>query len=711
MRPISAPRRDYVSASLFSILLVFGIAAEILYLSKDLRLRWDTTAEGLFTPSPSTQKVLAKLKKKLVIEAYFSSKLPGYMRQQRQQIVEMLDEYEQSSGGKLSVLYFDPLEDQAIEDRARRLGIRKHQANDFSDDSASFQVVWQGVMLRYGGDKKKVIETLGAQQLEETLTPQIRELVLDRKPKIGFIAKPQRHHQWAQSMGQQPTSWDTVKKGVEGRFDVVTLDLGNGELLPADLDVLVVIEPKDMNDWEKYCIDQFVMGGGNLIVFADAADYSIDHMNSYQKSPYQLDTPDSKLKWNDMLASYGIESSYKVVAELQQGLGLLGTVILINDDRNGFKGGALMPYWVQVKPLDWKKLYNASVKDPTKGQELRDKYHPGFEADHPLLSSMRFLDFFWPTEVLLSEKLPEGVEGKVLVYTSPVAVAQIPPQSTRPDDRLMMSNLIGTSRSEGKQVGLMATVKGSFTSAFKGMDIPKRPGADKNGAVLVRQDPVKSADAKQGTEKKADEKKADEKKADDSGDAKASEPQTTSKPAKVTLPGEILAPDAPDEPDEPDAPDEPDEPDAPDEPDDGRDPLPARIDKGKVPGRIVVVGDANMIRDDHLRGYYGMMGMARSANGQAFFDNLVDWMSLDLDLVELRSSRTVDRRIIFDKGDGPENESEEAKKMRIAWKKAFLRWANTLGPIFLILVFGLITFSVRAGEKRRFLASLDNPKT
>ena len=49
--------------------------------------------------------------------------------------------------------------------------------------------------------------------------------------------------------------------------------------------------------------------------------------------------------------------------------------------------------------------------------------------------------------------------------------------------------------------------------------------------------------------------------------------------------------------------------------------------------------------------------------------------------------------------------------MRIAWKKAFLRWANTLGPIFLILVFGLITFSVRAGEKRRFLASLDNPKT
>ena len=107
---------------------------------------------------------------------------------------------------------------------------------------------------------------------------------------------------------------------------------------------------------------------------------------------------------------------------------------------------------------------------------------------------------------------------------------------------------------------LMATVKGSFTSAFKGMDIPKRPGADKNGAVLVRQDPVKSADAKQGTEKKADEKKADEKKADDSGDAKASEPQTTSKPAKVTLPGEILAPDAPDEPDEPDAPDEPDEP-------------------------------------------------------------------------------------------------------------------------------------------------------
>ena len=161
-------------------------------------------------------------------------------------------------------------------------------------------------MHRDGDDKKKVIETLGAQQLEETLTPQIRELVLDRKPKIGFIAKPQRHHQWAQSMGQQPTSWDTVKKGVEGRFDVVTLDLGNGELLPADLDVLVVIEPKDMNDWEKYCIDQFVMGGGNLIVFADAADYSIDHMNSYQQSPYQLDTPDSKLNCNDMLARYGI---------------------------------------------------------------------------------------------------------------------------------------------------------------------------------------------------------------------------------------------------------------------------------------------------------------------------------------------------------------------------------------------------------------------
>ena len=163
---------------LLSGLLAFGIFIQVLYLTKDFGLRADLTQDQLYSLSGSTQKVLDKLDKKLVIEAYFSQDVPGVYQIDRQKIVDLLDEYSQMGGSKCSVVYYDPLEDELIREKAQRLGIQEARATDVQDDKISQVTFYQGLRLRYGGDEQKILPLVqNVATIEGEITPKIRELV------------------------------------------------------------------------------------------------------------------------------------------------------------------------------------------------------------------------------------------------------------------------------------------------------------------------------------------------------------------------------------------------------------------------------------------------------------------------------------------------------------------------------------------------------
>jgi len=142
-----------------------------------------------------------------------------------------------------------------------------------------------------------------------------------------------------------------------------------------------------------------------------------------------------------------------------------------------------------------------------------------------------------------------------------------------------------------------------------------------------------------------------------------------------------------------------------------RKPLPAKLDTAQAECRLFVLGDANMIRDDHLDPRNNPLGQFGTTywnqGGGVVFNNIVDWMALDLDLVELRTRRSKDRKLDFASEVFGEKETPEQRKARAATTKAFLKWGNTLFPVLVLLGYGVFTLVRRSAEKRAFLSSSD----
>ncbi len=669
---VASQRGSVLGAALFSAVLGLGIFIEVLYLTKDLGWRADLTQEKLYSLSGSTKKVLARLKKPLVIEAYFSQQVPGVYKIDRQKISDMLAEYEALGGGKVKLVYYDPLEDERVREKASRLGIQEAQANDVKDDSIQVVRYYQGLRLRYGGDKQKLLPLVqGANTIESQVTPAIRELVTDRKPKIGIFKRPAPPPN--QFTRQASPDYTFLERVLRDRYEIVNVDLTKGQTLAEDLEVLVIVMPKDLTDWEKYCFDQHVMHGGSILLFQEAADYSIDMFQSYMRSQFVVDQPDSKLLWKQQLAAYGIDWTEKLVADLNRSSFAPRVAVVRGPGGGQGIDQRPMPYWFNAMAVQWNRFASQLASDPATAATLAKSLGAGIDPKHAVTMGMKRLSFFWPTEVKLAKNLPEGIEGKVLMRTSPLALSETPPQASDPGQ--VLPALFARQRKEKRQQAvLMSVVKGKFTSAWKGKDMPKRPlpekKEDKNGGLLTQDPPAP---------KGKQDKTSDAGKASPKSDA----PKSDSAPVQGPKPAKSDAKKA----------------------EDDKDKLPPRLDVGTKEARILAVGDSSLIRDDFLRGI-GQFRMPQCVGGIEFFQNAIDWLALDTDLIELRNKREVDRKLEFVAMDPNSKESFEERKARIAAKKKFYRWLNILGPTVVLLGLGLFLYWKRSAEKRNFLANL-----
>ena len=101
---------------------------------------------------------------------------------------------------------------------------------------------------------------------------------------------------------------------------------------------------------------------------------------------------------------------------------------------------------------------------------------------------------------------------------------------------------------------------------------------------------------------------------------------------------------------------------------------------GQFNGRIVVVGDSDFARDNFLR---------NSPDNLTLFLNLVDLLSFDEDLINIRSKGVTSRPIKEDLSDS---------------SKASIRYFNVFGLTIVVIAFGLLRYYMR--RKSRFVDDL-----
>jgi ABC-type uncharacterized transport system involved in gliding motility auxiliary subunit len=299
----------YSTGGLIALLAVL-IAAN--FIIGAFNLRADLTEGDVYTLSPGSRAVLAKLEAPVKLRLYYSQgseAVPVGLKTFAKRVEDLLNEYKAAGRGKVVVEKFNPEPDSDAEDSAQLDGIEGQLTNTgekfylglsiaFLDQKAAIPVL--------APDRERLLEydiTRGIAQVGETKKPVVG--VMSALPVMGRSLDPIRK--------QQPSEAWVLIQELKKIFEVKEIRL-NAPKIDDDVKVLLVIHPRDLPEETEYAIDQYVLRGGKLIAFVDPYAY-FDQQPDLQ-NPFGGNQAGQSTFYN-LFKAWGIDVDMgKVIADL-----------------------------------------------------------------------------------------------------------------------------------------------------------------------------------------------------------------------------------------------------------------------------------------------------------------------------------------------------------------------------------------------------------
>jgi ABC-type uncharacterized transport system involved in gliding motility auxiliary subunit len=260
---------EHIVYSAIGLVALFLLLVAVNFLVSRAPARADLTEGDLYTLSPGTRKVLANLQSPVRIKLYISQgeTVPVQLRSFTQRVEDLVREFKGIAGSNLIVERYNPKPDSEEEDAAQLDGIEPQQL--FSGEQFYLGVAVSQL------DRKQTIPTISPQRerlLEYDLVRAIARVGSAERPKIGLMAGlPVLGERFNPFTRQSSEPW-VLANELKREFEVKEVPLTAKEI-DKDLNVLLVIHPRDAQPATEYALDQFVMRGGKLILFVDPYAY------------------------------------------------------------------------------------------------------------------------------------------------------------------------------------------------------------------------------------------------------------------------------------------------------------------------------------------------------------------------------------------------------------------------------------------------------
>ncbi len=281
-------------------------------------MRLDLTQNKLYTLTPGTQQVLKELKEPINLYFYFSrdaaAKQAPLIMPYAERVREFLEELAARSGGKIRLHVIDPQPFSDDEDRAAEFGLQSLDAGN--GDSLYFGLA--GTNSTDGRSTIASFQTDREEFLEYDVAKLIHELGTTKKPVIGLMSSIALQGQFNPATGQMGETWPIISQ-LDQIFTLrsLTTDLDH---IDNDVDVLMLVQPKQLAPKTLYAIDQFVMRGGRLLLFVDP-DSGADTSGRDPSNPLAAAMADHSSDLEPLLHTWGIDyDPTKVIGDLQLGL-------------------------------------------------------------------------------------------------------------------------------------------------------------------------------------------------------------------------------------------------------------------------------------------------------------------------------------------------------------------------------------------------------
>ncbi len=253
-----------------SAVLVLVIVVLVNILMSRTTLRWDTTEDNLYSLSQGTRTILSELDQEVVVKVFYSKHvvtIPSHIKTFSQRVIDFLSEYEQYGKGRISVEIYDPKPDSEEEEWAIKYGMK-------GISLPTGEQVYLG-LVALSADQEAAIPFIDPTQetrLEYDLTRIIARVQTTDRMKIAvfsslpvFGSAPMNMGMAGPRPGTEP--WFFIQE-LGKTYDLINVQPDVDRIDPA-ADLLVLFHPRNMPDTLAFAVDQYILGGGNAIVFAD----------------------------------------------------------------------------------------------------------------------------------------------------------------------------------------------------------------------------------------------------------------------------------------------------------------------------------------------------------------------------------------------------------------------------------------------------------
>ena len=238
-------------------------------------IRHDITDRKLYTLSDGTKAILGKLRQPVKMKLFYTKtavmKAPDQIRVYNNYyffVEALLKEYTKASKGMVALEIVDPRPYSDEEAEALRYGIRKFPLTE--EENFFFGLT---VQTQYGA--VKTIPFFGQERqnfLEYDISFLIDTVTARQKKRIGVLSSlpvmgEEASGYLAQMMamqGQRPRPVWAVMQQLRMQYEIEKIETTADEI--KNVDMLLVIHPKNFSEKILFAIDQFVLKGGRAIV-------------------------------------------------------------------------------------------------------------------------------------------------------------------------------------------------------------------------------------------------------------------------------------------------------------------------------------------------------------------------------------------------------------------------------------------------------------
>ncbi len=397
--------------TLTRLFLILGILVFVNIIAVRLFTRFDLTRAKIYTLSDASKKLVKSLDDKFVVKAYYSADLPSPYNNNRRYLQDQLDEYRAYGGGNFQYEFIDPGKKDDLKQEAQKYGIPPVQVQVVKEDKFQMQEAYMGLVFLYGDKQDRLPLVKDMDNLEYEISSSMKKLTSKVVRKIGFLTGHDEPNL---------SEFGRLKELLDRQYDVTTVDLSGGKVVPQDIAVLMIVAPdKPFKSWEKFLLDQYLMKGGRIAFLLNKVNANLQNQTG---RPVNLDL-------DDLLAAYGVRVNTDLVRDAR-------CAMVTVSQQAGF--------FVMQNNIPFPYLPMASEFDKTS----------------PIVKDLSAVVFYFISSIDTSIARARGLDLDVLIKSSS--------KSGRQENYFMISPTMPQTKEMFKESGipLAVTVEGNFTSAF-----------------------------------------------------------------------------------------------------------------------------------------------------------------------------------------------------------------------------------------------------